>query len=214
MGIVSALRPLLRSPSRPPWSPLVRFLFPGALVLAACSGGTEPAGPEAVPRSLAEQLIIDELATSVGLGPLDPSCADPGVYTADSSFACTATTDGGTVVNVQATVNAQGRLSLATTNLITPAALPTFEREVAAVLNANTDANLTAGAVDCGPGPVVLPPTRTMLCALTMPASGEVFDVTLDITDLDRRRFGLKVADEPRSGGSGPVIDPEPAPEG
>ncbi|MEL7157861.1 MAG: hypothetical protein AAFN30_14880 [Actinomycetota bacterium] len=170
-----------------------------ALVLAGCSRApeAEPAGP--VTQSLAEEMIAGELATTVGLGPLTPACNDPGVYRFDTAFACTATTGPGAVINVHGSVNPEGHLNLATTNLVSAAAVPSFEREVAALLNNSVGSNFTADAVDCGPAAVVLTVDQTMTCALLMPASGQVFDVSLTITDLDGRIFALQVADEPRT---------------
>ncbi|MEM9612950.1 MAG: hypothetical protein AAGA59_08450 [Actinomycetota bacterium] len=178
-----------------------------ALVAAGCSGGGETA-EEAAPaqQSLAEEMITGELATGVGLGPLAPSCNDPGVYAADTAFTCTAITGPGDVINVHGSVNGDGHLNLATTNVITAAALPSFETEVAALLNNTVGSNLTAEAVDCGSTAIVLPGDLAMTCALIMPASGQIFDVTLTITDLEDRRFALRVADEPRN----LELDPNP----
>ena len=96
-------------------------------------------------------------------------------------------------------MNDEGRLVLTTTNLVSAAALPSFEREVAALLNTEVGSNFTAESVDCGTTALVLPADFVMGCTLEMPASGEIFDVTLTITDLDGRQFSLVVGDEPRS---------------
>lgn len=179
-----------------------------ALVAAGCSGGGDT-DPEAAPaeRSLAERMITDDLATDVGLGPLAPSCNDPGVYAADTAFTCTALTGPGDVINVHGSVNGDGHLNLATTNVIRAAALASFELEVAALLNNTVGSNLTADAVDCGSTAIVLAADLEMTCALVMPASGQIFDVTLTITDLEGRKFALRVADEPRN------IELDPNPE-
>lgn len=158
---------------------------------------TEVAGP--VTQSLAEDMIVGQMATTIGLGPLAPACSDPEVYQAETAFACTAITGGGEVINVHGSVNADGHLNLATTNLISAAALPSFEREVAALLNNSVGSNFTAESVDCGPTAVVLPADLSMTCTLLMPASGQLFDVSLTITDLDGRRFSLAVSEEPRT---------------
>jgi hypothetical protein len=52
--------------------------------------------------------------------------------------------------------------------------------------------------VDCGTTAVVLAADAVLGCALIMPSSGQVFDVTLAITDLDARSFALEVAGQPR----------------
>jgi hypothetical protein len=171
----------------------------GALVLAACSSSEPEAGPDGEPPSLAAEMIEGELATSIGLGPLVPSCNDPAVLALDSVFDCTATTETGDVIQLHGSVTPEGKLALMTTNLVSASALPGFEREVAAMLNDSVGSNFTAESVDCGSTAVVLPPDFVMGCALVMPASGEVFDVTLTITDLDGRAFSLVVSDQPRT---------------
>ncbi|MEM8926353.1 MAG: hypothetical protein AAGD35_22840 [Actinomycetota bacterium] len=183
--------------------------FVAALFITACSGGGDagPAAPTAASESLAVSMITGDLATTLGLGPLLPACDDPGVYSAETVFACTASTQTGQVINVHASVNADGRLSLATTNVISAPALPSFEREVASILNNNVGSNFTAEAIDCGPSAVVLPPDLSMTCALVMPSSGEIFDVTLMITDLEGRAFALQVADVPRSAQAEAPVD-------
>lgn len=157
---------------------------------------------------MAEDMIAGDLATSVGLGPLTPSCNDPGPLTVGVSFTCTATTDPGGVIQIQGSVNGEGHLELMTTNLVSAAALPSFEREVAANLNTSVGSNFTAESVDCGGVAVVLPVDFVLDCALVMPASGEVFDVTLTITNLDARRFSLVVSEFPRE-----VITEQPVSE-
>jgi hypothetical protein len=144
-------------------------------------------------------MIEGELATSIGLGPLVSSCNDPAALALDSVFDCTATTETGEVIQLHGSVTPEGKLALVTTNLVSASALPGFEREVAAMLNDSVGSNFTAESVDCGSTAVVLPPDFVMGCALVMPASGEVFDVTLTITDLDGRAFSLVVSDQPRT---------------
>jgi len=168
-----------------------------ALVAAACSSAPE-VDTSVDPKTLAEEMIAGDLATTVGLGPLVGVCSDPGPLAVGTSFGCTATTDPGQVIQILGVVNPEGRIELTTTNLVSSAALPSFEREAAAALNNSVGSNFTAESVDCGNAALVLRPDFVMACALKMPASGEVFDLTLTITDLDARRFSLVVGDQPR----------------
>lgn len=178
--------------------PAIILPIVGALLLAACSSEPDLPDLEGGPRSLAEEMIVDEFATTVGLGPLTANCDDPGPLAVGTTFSCKATTDPGEVIQIQGLVNTEGHLALTTTNLVSAAALPSFERGVAASLNNSVGSNFTAESVDCGGTSVVLPADFVLGCALVMPASGEVFDVTLTITDLDGRRFSLVVGDEAR----------------
>ena len=168
-------------------------------MLAACSSPEPGEESEGESPSLAQEMIEGELATTIGLGPLTSDCATPAVLAIDSVFDCTATTATGEAIQIQGSVTPEGKLTLVTTNLVSAAALPGFEREVAAILNDSEGTNFTAESVDCGATAVVLPPDFVMGCALVMPASAEVFDVTLTITDLDGRLFGLLVSDQPRT---------------
>ena len=74
-----------------------------------------------------------------------------------------------------------------------------FERQAASQLNESAGANFTADSVDCGNTSVVLGADNVLRCALIMPASGQVYDLDLAVTDLDGRHFALKVADAPRA---------------
>jgi hypothetical protein len=171
------------------------------LVAAACSGG-EVAPPTADARSQSEAMIAGELATAIGLGPLTPSCNEPGPLTVGTTFTCAATRTAqppGDPIQIETTVQPDGHLKLVTLNLISAAALPSFERRAAAQLNEATGSNFTADSVDCGNTAIVLPADATIGCALIMPASGQVFDLTLAVTDLDARHFALAVADSPRN---------------
>ena len=179
-------------------APIVLVTVALVLVLAACS--SEPEVDTSVdPKTLAEQMIAGELATNIGLGPLTGVCSDPGPLAVGSAFGCTATTEQGQVIQVAGAVNSEGRLQLTTSNLVSAAALPSFERDAAAALNNSVGSNFTADAVDCGNTSLVLPADFVMGCALKQPASGEVFDLTLTITNLDARTFSLVVGDLPRS---------------
>jgi hypothetical protein len=168
-----------------------------AAVLASCSSKPEVTS-SSDPKTQAEQMVAADLSVGLGLGPLIGICNDPGPVAVGTSFACTATTETGDVVQIAGEVNDEGRIQLTTTNVVSAAALPSFEREAAASLNNSVGSNFTAEAVDCGSMSVVLGADFVLPCALMMPSSGDVFDLTLTITDLDARRFSLVVGDSPR----------------
>lgn len=169
------------------------------LFAAACSSDPDPLEAAADSKSLAEGMIEGDLSTTIGLGPLVGSCNEPGPLAVGITFDCTATTEPGQVIQVLGVINPDGHLGLTTQNLISAGALPSFEREAASSLNTTVGSNFTAESVDCGNSAVVLPAGSELGCALVIPASGEVFDLTLTITDLDARRFGLVVGDQPRA---------------
>lgn len=172
------------------------------LSATACSAGTAaPTETTNGAQTRAETMIAGEMATAIGLGPLTPACNDPGPLDIGVSFTCTAartTQPPGDPIQIVGTINSDGHLGLVTSNLISAAALPSFERQAASQLNESAGANFTADSVDCGNASVVLGADKVLRCALIMPASGQVYDLDLAVTDLDGRHFALKVGDAPR----------------
>lgn len=183
--------------------PIMLALTTVGFAATACSAGGTP-GPTATTngaQTRAETMIAGEMATAIGLGPLTPTCNDPGALDIGVSFSCTAartTQPPGDPIQITGIINPDGHLGLVTSNLISAAALPSFERQAASQLNESAGANFTAESVDCGNTSVVLGADKVLRCALTMPASGQVYDLDLAVTDLDGRHFALKVADAPR----------------
>lgn len=172
------------------------------LAATACSPGTPATTPTTNgAQTKAETMIAGEMATAIGLGPLTPACNDPGAPEIGMTFTCTAartTQPPGDPIQITGIINPDGHLGLVTSNLISAAALPSFERQAASQLNESAGANFTAESVDCGNTSVVLGADKVLRCALIMPASGQVYDLDLAVTDLDGRHFALKVGDAPR----------------
>lgn len=182
--------------------PIMLALTTVGFAATACSAGS-PAPPATTngAQTKAETMIAGEMATAIGLGPLTPACSVPGALDIGVSFSCTAartTQPPGDPIQITGTINPDGHLGLVTSNLISAAALPSFERQAASQLNESAGANFTAESVDCGNNAVVLGADKVLRCALIMPASGQVYDLDLAVTDLDGRHFALKVADAPR----------------
>ncbi len=168
------------------------------LALAGCSSDPEEEAVVTV-RQTAEDLIRADVAGSAGLGDLTPVCPDVADVTVGTTFECTATTGDQRIVAITATIDAEGRIALATNNMITAAALPSFERAAVDALNLTVGAQLAEDAIDCGTSSVVFGQDRVMVCALLDPHTEKVFDVSLSITDIEARQFSLVVADEPRA---------------
>ncbi len=182
---------------------MLAFTTTIGLVASGCSAGAPtPSATTNGAQTRAETMIAGELATAIGLGPLTPACTVPGALDIGVSFTCTAartTQPPGDPIQITGTINPDGHLGLVTSNLISAAALPSFERQAASQLNESAGANFTADSVDCGNTAVVLGADKVLRCALIMPASGQVYDLDLAVTDLDGRHFALKVADAPRA---------------
>lgn len=176
-------------------SPVVLALV--VLVAAGCSRGPDD---EPVPtvRQLTEELIRTDVATQAAVGDLTPSCPEVPVATAGTTWQCTAMTADQRVVQVDAVVNDLGQIELATSNLITGPALPSFERAAVLALNNEVGSRLEDDDVDCGDRAVVFTAEPVMVCALFDPDTRQTYDVSLTISDIEARQFTLRVADAPR----------------
>ncbi len=190
---------VVRFPSR---RAAIVTLVSGALALGCTSEEPEP--QVVTIRQITEDLISENVADQAGLGPLAPTCPDVTVAGVGTEFECSATTESGAVVSLAALINNDGKVELSTTNVITVAALPSFERAAVEALNANDPTlGLSGDAMDCGIEPIVFPVEqsdgKTMVCGVVDPDTSEVFDVTFNITDIEERQFSVQVAEAPRS---------------
>ncbi len=192
--------PLWRVPDLRRVLTLVCFAAVG-LALTACIDAGSDADNLVVltPTQAAEQLIVGPLAEQVGLGPLTASCPDMSSAKGGDVYPCTAATDTDRVLNVDAAILDTGQVELSTTNVILASALPSFEQSAVDAINkVRPDANLATGAVACGRSSVVLPDDRMMICELTDPRTGQIFNVSLTVEDIEGRQFSLVVADRPK----------------
>lgn len=168
------------------------------LLLAACS--SEPDEPPALTvRQTTEDMIRTEVAPVAGVGELSPVCPDVVEIAIGTAWECTAGTGDQRTIVLTGTIDDSGHIRLVTTNVITAAALPSFERAAVEALNATVGSQLTEDAIDCGEATVIFGQDRVMVCALLDPHTEKVFDVSLTITDIEARQFSLVVADQPRA---------------
>ncbi|MGI9598572.1 MAG: hypothetical protein ACR2QK_20565 [Acidimicrobiales bacterium] len=172
---------------------VVALLF----VLTGCSSEPDEE-PVATVRQTTEDMIRTDVATAAGLGDLTPVCPDVPAAAVGTAYECTATTGDQRIIALAATIEETGHVKLATTNVITAAALPSFERAAVEALNSTVGSRLENDAIDCGESPVVFGQDKVMVCALLDPHTDKVFDVSLTITDIEARQFSLVVADQPR----------------
>lgn len=179
---------------------LVAVVAAVALVASACTSEPEE---EAAPtlRQTTEDLIRNRVAGEAGLGDLSPVCPEVNlaVSTVGTTWDCTATTADQRVIALSAVINDQGRVEVGTTNLITAAALPSFERAAVQALNDTVGSRLAEDDIDCGSDTVVFGGAeRIMICALFDPHTDATYDVSLTVQDIETRQFSLVVADQPR----------------
>lgn len=169
-----------------------------ALAIAGCSSEPEEE-PILSIRQTTEDMIRVDVAVAAGLGDLSPVCPDVAPAAVGTAYECTATTEDQRIISLAAVIDELGRVQLNTTNMITAAALPSFERAAVDALNDTVGSRLASDAIDCGEVPVVFGQDQVMVCALLDPHTEKVFDVSLTITDIEARQFSLVVADQPRA---------------
>ncbi len=171
-----------------------------ALALAVVIGtGCRSAPEDEVSlRSIAEEMIITQVAAEAGIGELTAICPDVAAVTVGTTFECSATSEASPVLAISGIIDQEGRVFLATTNMITAAALPSFERRAAEALNSQVGSQLSGESIDCGDVPVVFGQDRVMVCALEDPLTKDIFDVSMTVTDIEGREFSLVVAETPR----------------
>lgn len=169
-----------------------------ALLLSACSSSTEEPAVLTV-RQTAEEMIRTEMADGAGLGDLVPQCPEVANAAVGIAFSCTATTEQQGIVAVTASIAESGHLQMNTTNVVTAAALPSFERAAVDALNAAVPGTrLETNAIDCGESSVLVAQDNVMNCVLLDPHTQKFFDVMLTIANIEARQFSLVVAEDPR----------------
>jgi hypothetical protein len=164
------------------------------LVVGACSASSADF------KSAAEDVIEGEIAEQSALGDLSATCEEPDDPEPGDVFACTATTEDGRTVEFTATVEEDDKVNVESTNLITVEGLGTIEEVAVAALEAEIGQPLGVENFDCGSEPMIIDVTEEFLiCALTDPATGEVYDAQVDIPSLDDvGSLTVQVADAPR----------------
>jgi hypothetical protein len=143
--------------------------------------------------------VEGDLAESLRLGEIDADCEDPPSTDVGATFSCTATTEGGETIDVDAVIDEDDRVVVNAVNVIAATDVPNLEAEAARVLAEQVGQELPAENVDCGEETIVLEVSEPIVCALTDPASGDVFDATVVFEDLSDGSFTVEVASAPRS---------------
>ena len=149
------------------------------------------------PEGVAEELIETELASSLGIEDVMADCEAPPNRDPGPTFACTSETDLGNIA-WEAVMEDENTVNVNSVNLLAPSDVDVLESSAAEVLGAEAGIGLTADGFDCGDAAIVLGDDLTVACAVTDPASGDIYDATIEITDLETGTFNVEVADQPR----------------
>ncbi len=128
-------------------------------------------------------------------------CGQSGVTPKCDTFDCTGVTEDGRTIEFTATITAEDTFDIGSTNVILPSDLGQVEALTAQAIGESIGIVLPADSVDCGAEPLIVDGDATMLCAVTDPDTGDVYDTTLSNIVLapDDISFEYDVAESPRS---------------
>ena len=164
------------------------------LALSACSVEFSIGGKN--PGAAAADLIEGEIAQQVGW-TLDADCPELESPEAGDAFECTATNEFGDLVRFRVDVG-EDEVDVNSTNVLRADVLTRTEADIAAALAQQTGLPLPAEYFDCGSGAIAVPDDGHVLCSLTDPVNGDVYDADVTLYLGDPIRFDVSVAPTPR----------------
>ncbi len=160
-----------------------KLLIVPVLVMSACSvSGEINIGSES-PENATEDVIEGELADQIGLGELTASCSKPSSEEVGSRFLCTADTEDGRTVELQAVIEDDGPY-VETTNVVLAENLAPIVAAVVGEIESQAGVDLADDALDCGSESLIVDSANQVVCQLTDPI-GDVFDTTITFNGLD-----------------------------
>jgi hypothetical protein len=154
-----------------------------AVMLSACSVSGEISIGSDSPEDATENLIEETLADQIGLGELKANCSKPSSGDVGSRFLCTADTEDGRTIELQAVIEEDGPY-VETTNVVLDANLPPIVASVLAEIENLSGVDLADDALDCGNASLIVDDSNEAVCELTDP-TGAVFDTTITFNGLD-----------------------------
>lgn len=173
---------------------VMSILFVVAFVASGCSFSASVGGS---PESAAQDVIEEELAGELALGEIEAECGEPPNDDEGSTFACTSETDRG-LVRWEATIVDEDTVNVQSLNVLVGSDVVALEGAAVVELEQVVGTTLGTENFDCGEPPLVLDSDDELVCALTDPANGDVYDTTVIITDTSTGAFEFEVAPEPR----------------
>ena len=184
--------------TRPHWSGLIRALSLSVVVAVAASGcsALEEAlgsGNDRMFLVAGQDLIEDELADQIGLGPLNAVCSGQNLQAGDS-FECSATAGQLTPIQFSATINEDGQtVVLDSTNLLLAAQVEQVEDFAAGLLSDQTTRTVNPDDFECGDSSVVISSGEVLDCVVTDPADGTRFEAPVAIENLDELAITVNI---------------------
>jgi hypothetical protein len=174
------------------------LVLASVVVLLAGVGGSCSAD-EADFGQTATELVEGQLADELGLGALTASCDEPGSTDVGTAFDCTATTEAGDEIRLQAEITEKDEVFVSTLNVLTAESLPGIETEAARILAEQVGIDLPAENIDCGDQSILAEPGQPFTCAVTEPDTGDVYDLSITLDDFENpNELQVEVAQTPR----------------
>ncbi len=178
----------------------MKYLFVTfVLVVSACSvSGEFNVGTPTI-ENATEDLIEDTLADQIGLGELNARCTKPASEDVGTRFLCTATTEDGRTIELQAEGDGDGAF-VETTNVVLAEKISEIESVIIAQVEELSGLDLADDALDCGSKSLIVDADNQVVCPITDP-TGDVFDtyITFKGLDTDDPTFDFFVDTEARS---------------
>jgi hypothetical protein len=149
-------------------------------------------------KAAAEEAIEGDLADQLAIGELTAECDDPENTDVDTTFTCTAQTESGSTIDLDAVIVSDEEVQVDARNVLTADDVASLEGEAARVLAEQVGQDLPAENIECGTQSLVIVTSEPTVCVLTDPESGEVYDATVVFDDVESGAFTVEVAEEPR----------------
>ncbi len=154
-----------------------------ALVASACSASAEFSIGTPTIENQTEDFIEESLAEQIGLGDLIANCSKPSSQDVGTRFLCTADTEDGQTIELQAVVAEDGS-SVKTTNVVLAKNFPEVAATVIQQVEELSGVTLPQDALDCGATSVIVDDANEIVCQLT-DSTGAVFETTITFNGLD-----------------------------
>jgi hypothetical protein len=146
-------------------------------------------------RSAAEELIEQDLAERIGLGPLEASCTGDNLSPGDV-FDCEATGPEQGPIRFEATVNDAGDgVDLHSTNILLADQVAEVEAFAASLIAAQTFTDIAADDFECADSTLVVASGDTVSCTLTDPADNTTYEAWVVVDDVEELSITVTVGD-------------------
>jgi len=167
------------------------------VIASSCAAEFSIGGSSELDSERAALLVNEEFEDSLGFGPLETRCAVPNDLTEGDVFTCTSETADGDVLKWSALATSDSGADIQSDNLLNE---PTVEELEAAVVGVLADEGLpvVVDDIDCGSSARILGDDNELVCGITETTTGDVYDITITISDMADLSFDVVIADDPR----------------